>query len=284
MVLLGTVMQDFGISTLERCMDADDEWVSVDEIGFLEQNCVPFQTAIRRLFEHKRVAAVLRKQDLPFLNEIRNRNDVFLVDLDRPFGNSGCVIMASGLSKRFGSNKLMADFLGKPLIARILDATEGLFAKRVVVTRHESVSDFCKSQGISVVLHDLPHRSDTVRLGLEAIGAVERCMFCPGDQPLLTKDTITSLLLCAVNQPESIWRPCCDSTPGTPVLFPRWAFGELCALPVGKGGGVVIKQHPEKCEMQIISEPLELMDADTPEILEQLRQHAWIQVQKGEKK
>ena len=39
----------------------------------------------------------------------------------------GCVIMASGLGKRFGGNKLMADFHGEPMVCRILDATEGIF-------------------------------------------------------------------------------------------------------------------------------------------------------------
>lgn len=43
-----------------------------------------------------------RKQDLPFLNELRSRQDVFVVDLDRPFGHTGCVIMASGMGKRYG--------------------------------------------------------------------------------------------------------------------------------------------------------------------------------------
>ena len=274
MVLRGDVLCTFGIPILNRCKQSKSEWVSIDEIGFLEETCEQFKDAVRDLFDHKQVIAVVRKQDLPFLNELRFRADVFVIDLDQPFGNAGCVIMASGMGNRFGGNKLMADFLGRPLIARILDATEGLFAKRVVVTRHESVTELCKEQGIPVVLHDLPHRSDTVRLGLEAIGDVERCMFCPGDQPLLSKETIASLLLSAVSNPEAIWRPCCDGAPGAPVLFPQWAFPELLTLPEGKGGGVVIKRHPEKCQMQPISDPWELIDADTPEILAQLRQHA----------
>lgn len=41
--------------------------------------------------------------------------------------NLGCVIMASGLGKRFGGNKLMADFDGQPLICRALTVTDGLF-------------------------------------------------------------------------------------------------------------------------------------------------------------
>ena len=88
------------------------------------------------------------------------------------FPQIGCVIMASGLGKRFGGNKLMADFHGKPMIQRALDATEGLFSRRVVVTRHESVAELCWAQNVEVVLHDLPGRNDTVRLGLEALGDV----------------------------------------------------------------------------------------------------------------
>ena len=35
----------------------------------------------------------------------------------------GCVIMASGLARRFGSNKLLADFEGRPLLCRALEVT-----------------------------------------------------------------------------------------------------------------------------------------------------------------
>ena len=271
MVLLGNTLQQFGCGVLERCMQSGSDWVTVDEIGFLEENCGPFKNSIRDLLRRKRVAAVVRKQDLPFLNELRARDDVFTIDLDEPFGNCGCVIMASGLGKRFGGNKLMADFLGLPLISGILDSTEGLFSKRVVVTRHSDVAELCKERNIPVVLHDLPHRSDTVRLGLEAVGDVERCMFCPGDQPILSKDTIVSLLLCGISQRATVWRPQCDGTPGSPVLFPNWAFPELLNLPEGKGGGVVMKRHPEKVMYLQIANPWELADADTPEILETLK-------------
>ena len=153
----------------------------------------------------------------------------------------------------------------------ILDVTEGVFEKRVVVTRHKEVAELCHQQDIPVVVHDLPHRSDTVRLGLEALGEIERCIFCQGDQPLLSKDTIASLLLCSVNQTDSIWRTCCDQTPGSPVLFPQWSFSELSSLPTGQGGSAVIKNHPKSVWMLPVSDPRELMDADTPEALEQLK-------------
>ena len=34
----------------------------------------------------------------------------------------GCVIMASGLSRRFGANKLLADFCGQPMLCRAFAA------------------------------------------------------------------------------------------------------------------------------------------------------------------
>jgi len=187
------------------------------------------------------------------------------------FPKIGCVIMASGLGKRFGSNKLMADFHGKPMIQRALDATVGLFARRVVVTRHEQVAALCREQHVEVVLHNLPHRNDTVRLGLETLGDLDACMFLPGDQPLLRRETVAMLLESRKEHPDSIIRPVYEDTEGSPVLFPSWAFPELQNLPEGKGGGVVIKNHPHAVHHVSVADPFELADADTPDTLETLK-------------
>ena len=261
-----------GTAFLKRCLLHGSEWVRIDEVGYLESGCGAYLDALRSLLERKRVAAAVRKQELPFLRELCGREDVFLVDLDQPFGSYGCVIMATGLGRRFGGNKLMADFAGSPLICRILDATDGLFARRVVVTRHPDAAELCRLRGIQTVLHDLPHRSDTVRLGVEAVGAVDGCMFCPADQPLLRRETIAALLLSAVNRANAIWRPCVEGAPGAPVLFPAWAFPELRSLPEGKGGGWVAKKHPDRVALMQITDPSELMDADTPDALNRLLQ------------
>ena len=189
------------------------------------------------------------------------------------FPKVGCVIMASGLSKRFGSNKLMADFNGKPMILHALQASDSLKDHRVVVTRHADVAALCQEQGVNVILHDLPHRSDTIRLGLEALGDVDACLFLPADQPLLRRETVTTLVNQWEADQEKILRPFHNDTPGSPVLFPRWALPELQNLPEGKGGNWVIKNHPEKTAAMQIEDPYELMDADTPETLQFLLQH-----------
>ncbi|MCI7018696.1 MAG: NTP transferase domain-containing protein [Clostridiales bacterium] len=182
----------------------------------------------------------------------------------------GCVIMASGLGKRFGGNKLMADFGGQPMIARILAATEGIFDRRVVVTRHEDVALLCRKQGIEVVLHDLPNRNDTVRLGLEAVGNMDGCLFCPADQPLLKRDTVAELVSAWQAKPEFIWRTAYENQPGAPILFPEWAFEELRTLPEGKGGAFLAKKYPERVRLHPVRDRLELIDVDTRETLMEL--------------
>ena len=173
--------------------------------------------------------------------------------------------MASGLGRRFGGNKLMADFGGEPMIAQILRATDGLFDRRIVVTRSNDVAAYCRNRGIDVLLHELPLRSDTVRLGLGTMTDTDGCLFTPADQPLLTRETISALIRCFHEDSASIWRPAYHGEPGSPVLFPRWAYDELRVLPDGKGGGYVAARHPDRVRTLPVFDPHELMDADTPE-------------------
>ena len=72
-------------------------------------------------------------------------------------------------------------------------------------------------------------------------------------------------------KPDSIIRPVYEDTEGSPVIFPRWAFDELKDLPEGRGGGVVIRNHPHEVCRVSVSCPFVLADADTPETLEILR-------------
>ena len=187
----------------------------------------------------------------------------------------GCVIMASGLARRFGSNKLLHDFHGEPVMCRILETMAAApLAARVVVTRHPEIRDLCEARQIPVVLHDLPEQSDTVRLGveylLEACPEMTGCMFAASDQPCLTVQSVANLCTAFENAPEKIWRLSWQGTVGNPVLFPQSTFQELLNLPVGKGGGAVVKKHPDLVDTVEVTDERELVDVDTPEILASL--------------
>ena len=201
----------------------------------------------------------------------------------------GCVIMASGLARRFGSNKLLADFNGRPLLCRALDATDiPKLATRIVVTRSAEVQALCETHGIPCLLHALPGRNDTVRLGLERlleqVPGLAGCMFLPGDQPLLRRETVEQMVdaFCssAETQKETereifrlAYRAENDPAPlvGSPVLFGSSFFPELSTLPEGKGGSVLLRKYPEQVHCVYTADRNELRDADTPEALAELR-------------
>ncbi|MBR3974030.1 MAG: nucleotidyltransferase family protein [Oscillospiraceae bacterium] len=187
----------------------------------------------------------------------------------------GCVIMASGMARRFGSNKLLHDFHGEPIMVRILRSMKAAPVDLpVVVTRHPEVVEICNNESIHAILHDLPKRSDTVRLGMEYLlekdAELDGIMFAASDQPCLKAESITALCDTFAENPNLIYRLSYQGIEGNPVLFPKAVFEELLHLPEGKGGGVVIKRHPELLRLVEASDERELIDVDTPEILASL--------------
>lgn len=85
------------------------------------------------------------------------------------YSKIACIILASGVGRRFGANKPLTAIDGAPMLQHILDISQGLFAKRIVVTRHKDVAEICAQQQIPCLLHDKPYLSDTVRLGTSYI-------------------------------------------------------------------------------------------------------------------
>ena len=57
---------------------------------------------------------------------------------------------------------------------------------------------------------------------------------------------------------------------GSPVLFGSSFFPELLTLPENKGGNVLLKKYPAQVRTVYIADSAELLDADTPEVLQQL--------------
>ena len=204
----------------------------------------------------------------------------------------GCVIMASGVSRRFGSNKLLADFCGEPMLCRAFAATNTpKLSARIVVTRSDEVAQLCRSRNVPVLLHDLPGRNDTVRLGLSAlleqVPELFGCIFLPGDQPLLCRKTVEAMAGISgrdnrarlERQKETEreifrlgFRVRNDPSPltGSPVLFDSGYFPALRTLPEGKGGSFLLRQYPEQVHCFYTAHHEELWDADTPEALQKL--------------
>ena len=140
-----------GVPALHRMAAGESEWAVLDELGYLENSCPEFRQAVEALLDAKRVLAIVRKQDTPFLTTLCARQDAFVVDLDDPAPALGCVVMASGLGRRFGGNKLMADFCGAPLIANALEYAAQLVRGKVFeVAKREFAA--AEKAGLSKIL------------------------------------------------------------------------------------------------------------------------------------
>lgn len=184
--------------------------------------------------------------------------------------------MASGLSNRFGGNKLLAEFKGRRLIDIIVDKTGMLgesFAKdtvsidRLVLTRTREVSEYCTGEGVPVILHQLPTRNEAIALGMERMAGYDACMFVGCDQPLLRTVSIKRVIEEFLTGGRGIYRLSIDDLIGNPILFSKEYFPELMALPEKKGGAYLARKYPDEVRLVSAVDKWELADIDTPDDL-----------------
>lgn len=294
---------------MKHLMTSDDSVFVIDELGYLESSCGEFQEHIRTLLDNSRVLAVIRKQSTEFLDSIKNRSDVLLIDIDNTFSSISCIIMASGMSKRFGTNKLLASFNNNTLFENAINISRFVsFGKTLAVTRHDELVQICEREHIHCIKHNMPYRNDMVHLGVSHIIKESCCqknnctqgiLFLPSDQPLITKTSLQLLCLLFVyynnsyftcnstdkssnannnyfnnnNNNNKICRLAFNENAGAPVIFPECHYNELLTLPQGKGGGFIAKKHPAQVVLVPAQDEYELYDIDTPDDLIRLSRY-----------
>ncbi len=197
--------------------------------------------------------------------------------MKKGFISIGCVILASGVSKRFGNeNKLTVNFKGKAVIEYILETiSKGPFMASICVTQRTEIKDICNDYAIESIMHNYTEKKDTVRIGLDYLlkkGKFSGIMFCVADQPYLTLSTIEKLCNDFKSHPNNIVRAASydekgNLFAGNPVIFPACLFDELYALKDGENGRNVIIKHQETVRLVPIQDRFELMDIDTPKEL-----------------
>ena len=184
----------------------------------------------------------------------------------------GCIVMASGLSARYGKNKLLEELGGR---AVILHTVEGLAAAGyvpLVVTRSDAVAALMTRAGVACARHDGPLKSDTMRVGLEALPSdAAGYLFMPADQPLALPATLRRLAAQFLENPARAARLGYGNTPGSPVLFPAAGREALRAYRGDRGGTDVLREQRIPCDIVQAEYPWELWDVDTPEGMERVR-------------
>ena len=184
----------------------------------------------------------------------------------------GCVVLAAGNARRFGSNKLKAEVDGESLIRRALETVpNGLVT--VVVSQYPEILALAGEYGFEAVLNDQPGLglSRSVRLGLEKLLDCDGILFLVADQPWLKRDSAEALAALWAQNPGKIAAMAHDGVRGNPCLFPARFYPELLELTGDRGGSAVIRRH-EDALILLETDALELADVDTPAALEQARQ------------
>ena len=196
-----------------------------------------------------------------------------------PARNIAALVLAAGRSSRMGgSNKLLADIGGRPLV-RI--AVEQALASRarpvVVVTGHQR-------EKVEAVLSGLPvqfvHNKDfadglgtSLRAGVAALPPqVDGAIVCLGDMPQVDAAMINRLV--GALDPDKgalIVVPTIDGKRGNPVVWSRRFFPDLMGVEGDVGARYLIGRYSEAVAEVPLNGPAALIDIDTPEALEAIR-------------
>jgi len=188
--------------------------------------------------------------------------------------NIHIIYLAAGSARRFGSNKLLYEFNGKPLYRHGLDLLSQLIKERndctlTVVSRYDEILLAAEKAGAAAryCSESINGISFSIRCGIRSIASLrpeDYLVFMVAHQPYLTSETVSRLLDKAYESPLTAC-VCFDEQTGNPAMFSAVLAEELCALSGDRGGRAVIRNHPSSCVLVRCTSPQELEDIDTPE-------------------
>jgi len=159
------------------------------------------------------------------------------------------VLLAAGLSKRMGTDKLLLEFNGKSFLRHSVDLLYGLpVFQRIIVTsaaRSDQI-DILPDKGLFINSGPEEGLAGSVRIGVEAATGTH-FLFLTADQPKLTPGDILPLLEAAGSYPDKIIHPVIDSKPSSPTLFPERFRMQLLSLSGDNGGRSVRDGNKKHC-------------------------------------
>lgn len=186
------------------------------------------------------------------------------------------IVLAAGKSTRMGSNKLLADLNGRPLIRRTVEAVSSWPVDTIiVVTGHEAEIVAQALEGLKAALvHNENYTlglSTSLRQGLEALPKhADAALVCLGDMPLVEAETVRRLIDAFAN-PQTVCVPVYKGIRGNPVLWGRAHFAAMAFLSGDRGAKSLMEQFAEHViEIQTADEGV-MIDADTPEAMAKVK-------------
>ncbi|MCH4166056.1 MAG: nucleotidyltransferase family protein [Megasphaera sp.] len=194
----------------------------------------------------------------------------------------GLVYMASGQSRRFGSNKLLASLGDRPLYqygfnalqqAAQLVLPQGIRCTLVVVSPYPVIRNWCSNAG--AVVYDNPQAAEgmaaSIRKGTAQCMGMQALAFFTADQPLLQGETIAAFLKGFVASEKQIGAMTRAGRLGNPAVFTIRYAEELQALQGDRGGRSLLQAHAQDVWCFAVAAE-QLLDVDTAADLASIEQ------------
>lgn len=181
------------------------------------------------------------------------------------------IIMASGLSRRMGENKLLLEFKGKKIYEWIFDVVEKANIDDIIlVSSYDEILEDAKKRKFKAIYNKNNEvgKSESIKLGILNCDNDSSMMFFVADQPLLKVDTVNKLID-KYKENMLITYPKSEKRRGAPVIFSSKYRKELLQLEFDQGGMMLVKDD-NKNEVYI-DDVRELWDIDTFNNLEELK-------------
>jgi CTP:molybdopterin cytidylyltransferase MocA len=170
------------------------------------------------------------------------------------------LLLAAGAGTRFGSQKLLALWRGRPLVAHVIALAttlrdRGLIGGVTAVVRQgdEAVGALLRQSGVRLVPNADPQLglSHSLRLGLGALAAStpspEGALILLADQPATPLDAVEEVIRAWQLGGSAVVRPRYSEAPdepGHPVLLDRDAWGLAEGLEGDQGLGSALARSP----------------------------------------
>ena len=175
-----------------------------------------------------------------------------------------------------GTNKLLADLNGTPVVAHTCRAADAAGLPMLVVTGHEAerVSAALPTGTQTIFAPDYAEgMGASLAAGIRALpDGWDAAVVMLGDMPLVPPRLLERLAKTVTA--ESIAVPVRAGRQGNPAAWGRRFFPELAALTDDRGGKALLRRHEDAITAVEAGTDAIFMDADTPEALAAIRKAA----------
>ena len=178
------------------------------------------------------------------------------------------IVLASGYSKRMGTDKLLLEYKGKTIIRWTIDVIkEYPFSEIILITRQREIVEIGEKLNVKIIINNgaFKGQSQSVSLGAQNALIGNDLMFFVGDQPLMNIDIIRALVEEFNNNSEKIIIPTVKGERKNPVIFPKKFRQNLLQLERDEGGTSVIKNNINCVRLIEINNVNGLKDIDNME-------------------